>query len=86
MSRLRLRLACWDYDRTRALREGRVQPDGIELDYLSLPVEQTFSVSVCERVGHDVPCTSQVRGLCRAGENVQRPRLRGTSLEEDLVA
>ena len=43
MSRLRLRLACWDYDRTRALREGRVQAEGIELDYLSLPVEQTFS-------------------------------------------
>ena len=43
MARLRLRLACWDYDRTRALREGSLQPDGIELDYLSLPVEQTFS-------------------------------------------
>ena len=43
MPRLRLRLACWDYDRTRALREGTLQPEGIELDYLSLPVEQTFS-------------------------------------------
>jgi 4,5-dihydroxyphthalate decarboxylase len=42
VSRLRLTLACWDYDRTRALAEGRVQPDGIDLNYLSLPVEETF--------------------------------------------
>ncbi|KRB40999.1 MAG: ABC transporter substrate-binding protein [Pseudomonadota bacterium] len=42
MSKLRLSLACWDYDRTRALADGRVQPDGIDLNYLSLPVEETF--------------------------------------------
>jgi len=42
MSKLRLSLACWNYDRTRALQDGRVAPDGIELDYLSLPVEETF--------------------------------------------
>jgi 4,5-dihydroxyphthalate decarboxylase len=42
MSKLRLSLACWNYDRTRALEDGRVQPDGIELDYLNLPVEETF--------------------------------------------
>ena len=42
MSKLRLSLACWNYDRTRALQDGRVQPDGIELDYLNLPVEETF--------------------------------------------
>ena len=42
MSKLRLTLACWNYDRTRALAEGRIQPDGIELNYLSLPVEETF--------------------------------------------
>jgi 4,5-dihydroxyphthalate decarboxylase len=35
-------LACWDYDRTRALAEGTVRPDGIALNYLSLPVEETF--------------------------------------------
>ena len=39
---LRLSLACWDYDRTRALVDGRVQPDGIELIYLNQPVEETF--------------------------------------------
>ena len=42
MSRLRLSLACWNYDRTRALLEGRVQPDGIDLIYLDMPVEETF--------------------------------------------
>ena len=42
MARLRLTLGCWNYDRTRALLEGRVQPEGIELNYLSMPVEETF--------------------------------------------
>lgn len=42
MPRLRLTLACGDYDRTRALEEGTVRPDGIELTYLRLPVEETF--------------------------------------------
>ena len=35
-------LACWNYDRTSALIDGRVQPEGIDLTYLSLPVEETF--------------------------------------------
>ena len=34
MSKLRLTLGCWNYDRTRGLLEGRVQPDGIDLNYL----------------------------------------------------
>jgi 4,5-dihydroxyphthalate decarboxylase len=42
VSNLRLTLACWNYDRTRALLEGRIQPDGIDLTYLNLPVEETF--------------------------------------------
>ena len=42
MSKLRLTMACWNYDRTAALRDGRLQPDGIDLNYLSLPVEETF--------------------------------------------
>jgi 4,5-dihydroxyphthalate decarboxylase len=41
-SKLRLTMSCWDYDRTRALREGQVQFDGIELTYLPLVVEETF--------------------------------------------
>jgi hypothetical protein len=42
VTRLRLSLACGDYDRTRALEEGTIRPDGIELTYLRLPVEETF--------------------------------------------
>src|SRR5215510_13321664 len=32
MANLRLTLACWDYDRTRPLMDGRVKPEGIDLD------------------------------------------------------
>lgn len=35
-------LACWDYDRTAALADGRIKPEGIDLNYLSLQVEETF--------------------------------------------
>ena len=42
VAKLRLTLACWNYDRTRALLEGRIQPDGVDLTYLNLPVEETF--------------------------------------------
>ena len=38
----RLTLACWNYDRTRALADGRIRPDGIDLNCLTLPVEETF--------------------------------------------
>ncbi len=39
---LDLTFACWNYDRTGALREGRVRPEGITLNCLDLPVEETF--------------------------------------------
>ena len=42
MARLKLSLACWDYDRTRALADGSVRAEGIDLVYLNLPVEETF--------------------------------------------
>ncbi|HSS27893.1 MAG TPA: hypothetical protein VLL50_08050 [Usitatibacter sp.] len=42
MAKLRLSLGCWNYDRTRALADGRVKADGIELTYLDMPVEETF--------------------------------------------
>jgi 4,5-dihydroxyphthalate decarboxylase len=42
VSRLHLTFACGDYDRTRALEDGTVRPDGIDLTYLRLPVEETF--------------------------------------------
>ncbi len=42
MSRVPLTLACWDYDRTRPLRDGTVRVDGVDLNYLALPVEEIF--------------------------------------------
>jgi len=42
MARLRLTLACWNYDRTRALSDGSIRPEGIDLVYLTQPVEETF--------------------------------------------
>jgi 4,5-dihydroxyphthalate decarboxylase len=39
---LRLTLAAGHYDRTEALRDGRVRPEGIELTYLMLRVEEIF--------------------------------------------
>jgi 4,5-dihydroxyphthalate decarboxylase len=43
MANLRLTLACWDYDRTRPLIDGRVKPDGIDLDIQILRPHETFS-------------------------------------------
>jgi len=39
---LPLTLACGDYDRTRALHDGSIVPEGIDLVTLALPVEETF--------------------------------------------
>lgn len=39
---LRLKLACWDYDRTRPLIDGRVQPDGIDLDVSVMRPREAF--------------------------------------------
>src|ERR1700681_1295067 len=42
MSKLRLTMACWHYDRTRALMDGRIPIEGVDLNYLNLVVEETF--------------------------------------------
>src|SRR3982074_1442341 len=42
MANLKLTLACWDYDRTRPLMDGRVKPDGIDLDIRILRPRQAF--------------------------------------------
>ena len=39
---LGLSLACWDYDRTRALADGRVKPEGISLTYLPMKMPESF--------------------------------------------
>ena len=42
MALLNLKLACNDYDRTRALIDGRVKPDGIALDVSVLKPRELF--------------------------------------------
>src|SRR5438876_12087823 len=42
MADLDLTLACWDYDRTAALADGSVRPEGIRLRYLSMFPAETF--------------------------------------------
>ena len=42
MSRLPLTFACWNYDRTAALADGSIRPDGIDLNVQKLEVEETF--------------------------------------------
>jgi 4,5-dihydroxyphthalate decarboxylase len=39
---LPLTLACWDYDRTRPLMDGRVKPDGIDLDLRVMRPREAF--------------------------------------------
>lgn len=40
--RLKLSIACPPYDRVMPLADGRVVPDGIDLTFLPLPVEEVF--------------------------------------------
>jgi 4,5-dihydroxyphthalate decarboxylase len=42
MGKLRLSMACSTYDRTRALFDGRVRVEGVNLRCLDLPIEEIF--------------------------------------------
>ncbi|MEE8434419.1 MAG: ABC transporter substrate-binding protein [bacterium] len=42
MTKLSLTVACWDYDRTRALMDGRVAIEGCDINYIPLPPEELF--------------------------------------------
>ncbi len=42
MSRLPVTIASWDYDRVRALMDGRVVPEGCDVNYLALAPEECF--------------------------------------------
>ena len=42
MSNIKLTLACWDYDRTRPLIDGRVKPEGIDLDVKVMRPREMF--------------------------------------------
>ncbi len=41
--RLRLTIACGDYDRTHALIDGTVKPDGLELNWLTIPHHEMWT-------------------------------------------
>jgi 4,5-dihydroxyphthalate decarboxylase len=40
MSRLPITIATWDYDRVRALADGRVRVEGCDVNYVTMPVEE----------------------------------------------
>ena len=42
MTNLRLTLACGPYDRTQALRDGTIKPEGIDLNYVTLQPAEIF--------------------------------------------
>ncbi len=42
MSKLKLTLGCWNYDRTHALADGSIEPEGIDLNYFDMEPEETF--------------------------------------------
>ena len=73
MPKLRLSFACWNYDRTRALLDGSVQPDGIELNYLKCRWRRPSS-ACCGIASSTSPrCRSRrTRSRCSASEAVHR--------------
>ena len=52
MPNLKLTLACQEYDRTRALIDGRVRPEGIDLDIKVLRPRATFQRMLDDREFH----------------------------------
>lgn len=42
MGRIKLTLACGSYDRTRALMDGTVQIEGVDLNYIPLGPSELF--------------------------------------------
>jgi len=42
MSRLPITVATWDYDRVRAIVDGRVRIEGCDVNYITMPVEECF--------------------------------------------
>jgi 4,5-dihydroxyphthalate decarboxylase len=57
---LKVSFACWDYDRMKAIEDGRVRVEGLDLNFLNLRVEETCvatlrianspSVIVCQKL------------------------------------
>jgi len=70
-----LTLACERYDRTEALRDGRVTPAGVDLTYLPQPVEETFfrMARFREFDAAEMSLASYVAGLTRDAPFVGLP-------------
>jgi len=43
MAPLPITIACWDYDRTRPLLDGRVTVEGCDATFLTMPIEEMFT-------------------------------------------
>lgn len=54
MAPLSLSLACWDYDRVKALEDGRVRVEGVDLNFINLRCDicQQRLVVYMTDVGH----------------------------------
>lgn len=70
MARLPLTIACWDYDRTRALMDGRIPIEGCDPRYLALGPEEVFfrafrhhEFDVCE-LSFSTYMMTRARGVC----------------------
>src|SRR3954454_10260128 len=68
-------LACERYDRTEALRDGRVRPAGVDLTYLPQQVEETFfrMARFQEFDAAEMSLSSYVVGLTREAPFVAIP-------------
>ena len=40
--KLKVTMGCWDYDRVRSIMDGTVPVQGVDLNFLNMPVEETF--------------------------------------------
>jgi 4,5-dihydroxyphthalate decarboxylase len=49
MSRLPITIATWDYDRVRALADGRVRVEGCDVNYVTMPVEEILERAFLRR-------------------------------------
>lgn len=67
MPNINLTLGCWDYDRVTPLMDGRVRPEGIDLTFLNMVVEETFFRMLRNREfdASEMSMSSYVVSLCK---------------------
>lgn len=58
---LELSFACWDYDRMKAIEDGRVRAEGVDIIFLNYRVEET---SVNGNIQHSCGQESQRTDGC----------------------